>query len=67
MKYQLNKVVADDFIVLFWYLYFRCIKGLLKNKIVVLVTHQLQFLEHADDIVCLQKVLLRFFCFCTHP
>ena len=60
MKYQLNKLLANEFTVLFCYLHFRCIKGLLKNKIVVLVTHQLQFLEHADDIVCLQKVLSRF-------
>lgn len=35
---------------------FRCIKGLLKNKIVILVTHQVKFLEHADDIVCLNEV-----------
>lgn len=33
-----------------------CIKGYLKDKTRVLVTHQLQFLKDADTILCLEKV-----------
>ena len=40
---------------------FRCIKGLLKNKIVILVTHQVNLLEYADDIVCLREVSWLYF------
>ncbi|XP_066910570.1 ATP-binding cassette sub-family C member 4-like [Clytia hemisphaerica] len=32
-----------------------CILGLLKNKITILVTHQIQFLEHSTNIVYLQN------------
>ncbi|KAI1289206.1 ATP-binding cassette sub-family C member 4 [Halotydeus destructor] len=32
-----------------------CIKGILKTKTVILVTHQLQFLDKADDIILLDK------------
>ncbi|XP_057311415.1 ATP-binding cassette sub-family C member 4-like isoform X1 [Hydractinia symbiolongicarpus] len=33
----------------------KCIKGLLRNKVVILATHQIQYLEHATDIVCLKE------------
>ena len=36
------------------YIFDECIKKFLKNKTVVLVTHQLQFLEHADQIVLMK-------------
>jgi len=32
-----------------------CMRGFLRNKLVILVTHQLQFLEHADLIVIMDK------------
>lgn len=35
---------------------FRCISGLLKNKCRVLVTHQLQHLRAADQILVLMEV-----------
>ena len=35
---------------------YRCILGLLKPKICVLVTHQLQFLKEATSILCLKEV-----------
>ena len=38
------------------YLYYRCICGLLADKLVVLVTHQLQYAQHADSILVLKKV-----------
>jgi len=34
----------------------RCICGLLKNKLRILVTHQLQYLKSADQIVVLKEV-----------
>ena len=34
----------------------RCILGVLRNKICVLVTHQLQYLKDATSILCLQEV-----------
>ena len=37
-------------------LYIRCICGLLKNKPRILVTHQLQYLNAADQIVVLKEV-----------
>jgi len=33
-----------------------CMRGFLRNKLVILVTHQLQFLEHADLIVIMDKI-----------
>ena len=36
------------------HLFDQCIKGFLKDKIVVLVTHQLQYLQNADQIVLLE-------------
>ena len=36
--------------------FLRCIRGMLKSKVCILVTHQLQFLDEADRILCLQKV-----------
>ena len=34
----------------------RCICGVLADKLVILVTHQLQYAEHADRILVLKKV-----------
>ena len=34
----------------------RCIRGVLKDKLVVLVTHQLQFAEKADKILAIKEV-----------
>ncbi|KAH8269315.1 hypothetical protein KR018_003153 [Drosophila ironensis] len=37
------------------HLFEECMRGYLRDKLVVLVTHQLQFLEHADLIVIMDK------------
>ncbi|XP_057310595.1 ATP-binding cassette sub-family C member 4-like [Hydractinia symbiolongicarpus] len=37
------------------YIFEKCINGLLRKKIVVLATHQIQYLKYATDIVCLKK------------
>ncbi|KAH8334612.1 hypothetical protein KR059_012208 [Drosophila kikkawai] len=37
------------------HLFEECMRGFLRDKLVVLVTHQLQFLEHADLIVIMDK------------
>ncbi|XP_073845798.1 probable multidrug resistance-associated protein lethal(2)03659 isoform X2 [Musca autumnalis] len=37
------------------HLFDRCIRGLLRDNIVVLVTHQLQFLKSADEIIIMNK------------
>jgi len=37
------------------HLFQKCIQGFLKNKTVVLVTHQLQYLQEADEIVVLKQ------------
>ena len=37
-------------------LFLRCIRGLLSDKIVILVTHQVQYLEQCDAILGLQEV-----------
>jgi len=34
----------------------RCICGVLADKLVILVTHQLQYAEHADCILVLKEV-----------
>ena len=34
----------------------RCICGVLADKLVVLVTHQLQYAQHADSILVLKEV-----------
>ena len=34
----------------------RCICGVLADKLVVLVTHQLQYAQHADTILVLKEV-----------
>lgn len=39
-------------------LFEKCIKGFLKNKTVLLATHQLQFLKYADIIVVVNNVSL---------
>lgn len=41
----------------------RCICGLLKKKPRILVTHQLQYLKAADEIVVLKEV---YVCVCVH-
>ena len=35
---------------------YRCICGVLADKLVVLVTHQLQYAQHADSILVLREV-----------
>ncbi|XP_028401691.1 multidrug resistance-associated protein 4-like [Dendronephthya gigantea] len=37
------------------HIFSKCIRGILKSKVCILVTHQLQFLNEADRILCLQK------------
>lgn len=37
------------------HLFDQCMRGFLRKKLVILVTHQLQFLEHADQIVIMDK------------
>lgn len=37
------------------HLFEECMRGYLRDKLVILVTHQLQFLEHADLIVIMDK------------
>ncbi|XP_060065900.1 ATP-binding cassette sub-family C member 5-like [Ylistrum balloti] len=37
------------------HLFKRCIDGVLKNKTVLLVTHQLQYLEHCDEIYVMSE------------
>ncbi|KAM8716483.1 hypothetical protein ACLKA7_003372 [Drosophila subpalustris] len=37
------------------HLFEQCMRGFLRNQLVILVTHQLQFLEHADQIVIMDK------------
>ncbi|XP_060665712.1 probable multidrug resistance-associated protein lethal(2)03659 [Drosophila nasuta] len=37
------------------HLFDQCMRGFLRNQLVILVTHQLQFLEHADQIVIMDK------------
>ncbi|EDW63702.2 probable multidrug resistance-associated protein lethal(2)03659 [Drosophila virilis] len=37
------------------HLFEKCMRGYLRDRIVILVTHQLQFLQHADQIVILEK------------
>ena len=37
-------------------LFFSCIRGLLKDKITIIATQQIQYLEHAANIVYLQNV-----------
>jgi len=38
------------------YSFYRCIRGLLGDRLVVLVTHQVQFALHADKILALKDV-----------
>lgn len=42
------------------HLFEQCMRGYLKEKVVILVTHQLQFLQQADQIVILEKGLCLF-------
>ncbi|EDW02798.1 probable multidrug resistance-associated protein lethal(2)03659 [Drosophila grimshawi] len=37
------------------HLFEKCMRGYLRERIVILVTHQLQFLQHADQIVIMEK------------
>lgn len=41
------------------HLFDQCMRGFLKNKIVILVTHQIQFLSSADQIVIMDKGQVR--------
>jgi ATP-binding cassette subfamily C (CFTR/MRP) protein 4 len=36
-------------------IFYECIRGYLRNKCVVLVTHQIQFLENVDKVILLDK------------
>ena len=36
--------------------YFRCIKGLLRAKAVLLVTHQLHYMDQVDRVLILETV-----------
>lgn len=45
------------------FVFFRCICGLLKKKPRILVTHQLQYLKAADEIVVLKEVRVYSFVF----
>ena len=54
-------------------LFENCILGLLKNRLRVLVTHQLQYLQYADHIIVMQDVrtfklikLFNLFCIGFH-
>ena len=38
-------------------LFLRCIRGLLSDKIIILVTHQVQYLEQCHATLGLQEVL----------
>ncbi|ALC40251.1 CG7627, partial [Drosophila busckii] len=38
-----------------WHLFEKCMRGYLRDRIVILVTHQLQFLQHADQMIILDK------------
>ena len=40
------------------YLLFRAIKEFLKHKTVILVTHQLQYTDDADILLCMEQVLI---------
>jgi ATP-binding cassette subfamily C (CFTR/MRP) protein 4 len=39
----------------YFFLSYRCIKGHLKEKVIILVTHQLHFLRKVDKIIVLRK------------
>ena len=43
------------------HLFDKCIRGLLKDRVVILVTHQLQFALEADKIVALKEVKTQFY------
>ncbi|OMJ65976.1 hypothetical protein SteCoe_37344 [Stentor coeruleus] len=43
------------------YIFDHCIKGMLKNKTVILVTHQVQFMSQADNILVLNNGTLAFY------
>jgi ATP-binding cassette subfamily C (CFTR/MRP) protein 4 len=40
-------------------IFYECIRGYLRNKCVVLVTHQIQFLENVDKVILLEKGKVR--------
>jgi len=48
----------DDTPNVFLSLICRCICGVLADKLVVLVTHQLQYAQHADSILVLKEVYI---------
>ena len=43
------------------HLYEECIRDYLNSKTVVLVTHQLQYLTHADHIIILEEVIINHY------
>ena len=47
-------------------LFDKCINGLLSDSVVVLVTHQLQYVQKADAMLVIDKVPIRIFVF-MHP
>lgn len=52
-KLQIGNDLRNDLNCL---LCFRCIRGLLKSKVCILVSHQLQYLNDSDSILCLHEV-----------
>jgi len=60
-----NVVLLDDILAavdaeVAEYIMNNCILGLLKDKCVILATNNLNFLSHADQIICLQKGTMVF-------
>ena len=51
-RYRMFNIVMDVSGVII----IRCICGVLADKLVILVTHQLQYAEHADRILVLKEV-----------
>lgn len=45
----------------FDFIYFRCIHEMLQNKLVVLVTHQIQYALKADKILLIKEVSSKVF------
>lgn len=55
ISFPSQKLLSEGFVLVN-----RCICGLLKNKCRILVTHQLQFLRTADQILVLREVCCAF-------
>ena len=54
---HLNYYCSDLFFYYLLFLLFSVIQGILKNKARILVTHSLQFLNAADNIIILKQVI----------